>query len=494
MSGPPRSRRHADAAGERMSATPASRSPRLNLPAIALGIAVVALLNLWLGGWITPAEGEYRPGYLVILVALLVPGFLGALVSGLAARHRFPTHGLMAGLGMFLVELIWGAVGGELAIGTVIVRALGFAAGAALGGHAAGRVADYLRSARAQAADRVAGPSDSAPLLEVDGLSMHYRTSIGWVSAVDGVSFVLHKGEALGLVGESGCGKTSVAMSLLRLLPENAEFRGGSIRLNGTDLLEMTEDQMRSRRWSDIAMVFQGAMNAWNPVYTVYEQIREAMVTHFGGELKEDQIRDRVGELFDLVGLNRAMVDRYPHEFSGGMRQRAVIAMALSCDPQVIIADEPTTALDVIVQDQILQELKQVQTALGMSIIYISHDIAVIAEVTEVMGVMYAGRLVELGPTEDVFSRPRHPYTYLLLQSTPSVTGPRRVLAPLEGEPPNLVDPPTGCRFHPRCPYADQRCREENPTMEVIDPQSGYAVACWNWTSVPVRIRKGVEA
>jgi len=292
---------------------------------------------------------------------------------------------------------------------------------------------------------------------------MHYRTSDGWVSAVDGVSFVLRKGEALGLVGESGCGKTSVAMSLLRLLPENARFRGGSVRLNGVDLLDVTEDEMRTRRWSDIAMVFQGAMNAWNPVYTVYEQIREAMVTHFGSELAEEQIRDRIGELFDLVGLNRAMVDRYPHEFSGGMRQRAVIAMALSCDPQVIIADEPTTALDVIVQDQILQELKSVQTALGMSIIYISHDIAVIAEVTEVMGVMYAGRLVELGPTADVFSRPRHPYTYLLLRSTPSVTGPRRVLAPLEGEPPNLVDPPTGCRFHPRCPDAMEICSTQAP-------------------------------
>ena len=395
---------------------------------------------------------------------------------------------------MFAFEVIAGAGGGDLAIGTVIVRTLGFAGGAALGGHTAGRLGAHLRAARSQAGRADAGAPDRAPLLEVDGLSMHYSTGDGWVSAVDGVSFSLRPGEALGLVGESGCGKTSVAMSLLRLLPENAVFRGGSVRLNGVDLLDVTEEEMRTRRWSDIAMVFQGAMNAWNPVYTVYEQIREAMVTHFGGELAEEQIRDRVGELFDLVGLNRAMVDRYPHEFSGGMRQRAVIAMALSCDPQVIIADEPTTALDVIVQDQILQELKQVQAALGMSIIYISHDIAVIAEVTEVMGVMYAGRLVELGPTEDVFSRPRHPYTYLLLRSTPSVTGPRRVLAPLEGEPPNLVDPPTGCRFHPRCPYADQRCREENPGMEITDRQSGHGVACWNWTSVPVPTRKGVQA
>ena len=475
-----------------MNRAAAIRTRLPNLAAIALGIAVIGLANRWLGGWITPAEGEYRAGYVVILVALLLPGFLGALVSGVITGYRHPSYGLLAALGWFAVEVVWGAVGGELAIGTVIVRALGFASGAALAGPAASRLASYLHSVRSQPEDGAAGPTGRAALLEVDDLSMHYRTSDGWVSAVDGVSFVLHKGEALGLVGESGCGKTSVAMSLLRLLPENAEFRGGSVRLNGADLLEVTEDEMRTRRWSDIAMVFQGAMNAWNPVYTVYDQIREAMVTHFGGELAEEQIRDRVGKLFDLVGLSRAMVDRYPHEFSGGMRQRAVIAMALSCDPQVIIADEPTTALDVIVQDQILQELKQVQTALGMSIIYISHDIAVIAEVTEAMGVMYAGRLVELGPTADVFSRPRHPYTYLLLRSTPSVTGPRRVLAPLEGEPPNLVEPPTGCRFHPRCPYADQRCREESPALDVIDPESGYAVACWNWTSVPVRTSKGV--
>ena len=323
---------------------------------------------------------------------------------------------------------------------------------------------------------------------------MHYRTAHGWVSAVDGVSFDLHKGQALGLVGESGCGKTSVAMSLLRLVAENGEFRGGQIRLNGLDLLGVSEDEMRTRRWSDIAMVFQGAMNAWNPVYSVYEQIREAMVTHFEGSLTEAQIRTRVGELFELVGLSPAMADRYPHEFSGGMRQRAVIAMALSCNPQIIIADEPTTALDVIVQDQILKELKKVQSALGMSIIYISHDIAVIAEVTEVMGVMYAGRLVEFGPTGEVFARPRHPYTYLLLRSTPSITGPRRALAPLEGEPPDLLDPPGGCRFHPRCPYATARCSEEEPALEVVEAETGYKVACWNWTSVPVTLSEGVRS
>ena len=178
------------------------------------------------------------------------------------------------------------------------------------------------------------------------------------------------------------------------------------------------------------------------------------------------------------------MLDRYPHEFSGGMRQRAVIAMALSCSPQVIIADEPTTALDVIVQDQILKELKRIQAELGMSIIYISHDIAVIAEVTDSMGVMYAGKLVEYGATRDVFSHPIHPYAYLLLRSTPSITGPRRKLAPLSGEPPDLLHPPSGCRFHPRCPFATEKCTIDEPPLEEVLP--GHQVACWHWEEVPV--------
>ena len=302
------------------------------------------------------------------------------------------------------------------------------------------------------------------------------------------VTFTLHRGEALGLVGESGCGKTSVAMSLLRLIAENGEFKDGEIRLDGENLLALSESEMRKRRWDDISMVFQGAMNAWNPVYTVHDQIREALDLHWPVHLTDAAARERIGGLFELVGLDPVMMDRYPHEFSGGMRQRAVIAMALSCNPQVIIADEPTTALDVIVQDQILKELKAIQRDLGMSIIYISHDIAVIAEVTDVMGVMYAGRLVEFGPTSEVFGSARHPYAYLLLGSTPSITGPRRKLSPLEGEPPNLLAPPTGCRFHPRCPYATEICHDESPKMEEVSP--GHTVACWNWKEVPVEVKE----
>lgn len=326
----------------------------------------------------------------------------------------------------------------------------------------------------------------SGPVLEVDGLVMHYETDQGWVSAVEDVSFTVNHGQAFGLVGESGCGKTSIAMALLRLQAENAEFKGGEIRLNGHDLLSVTEAEMRHHRWNDISMVFQGAMNAWNPVYRVGDQIQEAMDLHMDPPLTKSETWAKMGEIFELVGLDPQMLERYPHEFSGGMRQRAIIAMALSCNPQIIIADEPTTALDVIVQDQILKEMKKIQAELGMSIIYISHDIAVIAEVTDTIGVMYAGKLVELGSTEEIFARPKHPYSYLLLSSTPSVTGPRRKLAPLEGEPPNLIDPPSGCRFHPRCPFATQQCTNNEPPLTVVG--EGHQVACWNWEQVPATI------
>lgn len=321
------------------------------------------------------------------------------------------------------------------------------------------------------------------PLLEVDGLVMNYETKEGDVSAVQDVSFTVHKGEALGLVGESGCGKTSVALSLLRLLPDNAKYKAGEIRLNGKDLLSLPEKEMRKHRWRDIAMVFQGAMNAWNPVYTVGEQIREAMETHFDHRVTDDEARTKISELFEMVGLDPQMRTRYPHEFSGGMRQRAVIAMALSCDPQVIIADEPTTALDVIVQDRILKQLKDIQDELGMSIIYISHDLAVIAEVTERIGIMYAGKLVEYGPTEQVYVKSWHPYSQLLLSSTPSIRGPRRKFAPLEGEPPNLIAPPSGCRFHPRCPLMTDKCVQSEPPLEPT--RGGDLSACWHWERVP---------
>ncbi|MCI0426074.1 MAG: ABC transporter ATP-binding protein [Actinobacteria bacterium] len=326
-------------------------------------------------------------------------------------------------------------------------------------------------------------------VLEVKNLVMNYEIKAGMVSAVENVSFSLPQGKSLGLVGESGCGKTSVALTLLRLQAPNARILGGEVLLDGENLLDLSSEEMRKRRWSGISMVFQGAMNSWNPVYTVGDQILEAIDLHWDPKPTAAKARAKIVELFGLVGLNPDMIDRYPHEYSGGMKQRAVIAMALSCDPRLIIADEPTTALDVIVQEQILAELKKIQEQMGMSIIYISHDIAVIAEITDLLGVMYAGKLVEVGPTVEVFARPRHPYTWLILSSTPSITGERRQLAPLEGEPPNLLDPPTGCRFHPRCPFATELCVTEEPPLAVID--DGHSVACWHHEKVPVGVRSG---
>ena len=314
---------------------------------------------------------------------------------------------------------------------------------------------------------------------------MRYDTEAGEVSAVEDVSFALGRGESMGLVGESGCGKTSVALSLLRLAPDNARYRRGSVRWEGVDLLELSETRMRRHRWAEISMVFQGAMNAWNPVYRVGRQIREAMDQHFDPPLGSPEADRRIVELFGLVGLDPVLRNRYPHQLSGGQRQRAVIAMALSCRPKLVIADEPTTALDVIVQAQILEELNKIKDELGLSVLYISHDMAVIAQVTDTIGVMYAGKLVEMGPTGEVFRRPRHPYSYLLLSSIPSVTGPRRQPVSLQGNPPDLLSPPSGCRFHPRCPWATEQCRREDPPMLEIGPS--HRAACWHSEQVPER-------
>ena len=318
--------------------------------------------------------------------------------------------------------------------------------------------------------------SSSASILQVVDLTMHYRTRQGDVKAVDGVSFELHGGEVLGLVGESGCGKTSVAISLMKLLPDNAHIIGGQVLFDGEDLLTMGEEQIRRYRWRRIAMVFQAAMNSLDPVYGVGAQIIEAIDTHFGGTTREEA-RAKVAALFETVGLEPSLMDRYPHEYSGGMRQRAVIAMALACDPTVIIADEPTTALDVIVQDRILRELREIQRNLKMSMIYITHDIGVVAEVTDRVGVMYAGRLVELGDSVEIFQNPKHPYTEALMSSFPSIRGEKRPLTTLPGEPPDLINPPQGCRFHPRCRYATEVCAREEPPI-VGDNQ--HWAACWN--------------
>lgn len=314
-------------------------------------------------------------------------------------------------------------------------------------------------------------------VLEVNDLTMHYTTRKGPVFAVDDVSFTLRRGESLGLVGESGCGKTSVAIALLKVLPENARILGGQIWLDGTDIVPLPENEMRKFRWHRIAMVFQAAMNSLNPVYTVEEQILEAMRLHLP-HLSDREMGEKVDALFELVGLDPEFKDQYPHQYSGGMRQRAVIAMALSCDPAIIIADEPTTALDVIVQDALLRQIQEIQRRLHMAMIYISHDIAVIAEVSDRVGVMYAGKLVELGESGAIFYRPLHPYTIGLMSAFPSIVGEKTELVTLPGEPPDLLNPPPACRFHPRCPFATEICREQEPEFE--DHASGHYAACWH--------------
>ncbi len=314
-------------------------------------------------------------------------------------------------------------------------------------------------------------------ILRLEDLTMHYKTMAGDVSAVDNVSFFLEKGKSMGLVGESGCGKTSIAATLLRLLPENARIKGGKIYLDGLELTSLKEEEMRKVRWRQISMVFQAAMNALNPVFRVGDQIIEAMENHGLVETNE-AAREYVASLFQLVGLDPKLMRQYPHEFSGGMRQRAVIAMALACNPKLIIADEPTTALDVIVQDRLLREMLDLQRKLNMSMIYISHDIAVIAEVSDRIGVMYAGRLVEMASADGVFKHPQHPYTYGLMSAFPSIIGPKRELTILPGEPPDLLNPPTGCRYHPRCPKMTDVCRERAPAFRDIG--DNHFVACFH--------------
>ena len=320
--------------------------------------------------------------------------------------------------------------------------------------------------------------NNTEPVLRVVDLSLSYLTRQGPVQAVQSVSFELGRGQSLGLVGESGCGKTSIANCLMRLLPDNGRLTAGQVVLEGQDLLLLSEEEMRHFRWRRMAMVFQAAMNALDPVYRVGQQVVEAIEAH-GMEETATDARERVSRLFRMVGLDPQLMDRYPHEFSGGMRQRAVIAMALACDPAVIIADEPTTALDVIVQDRILRELKSVQQELRMGMIYISHDIGVVAEVTDRIGVMYAGRLVELGDTADVFRAPMHPYTAALMSSFPSISGEKHELETLPGEPPNLANPPTGCPFHPRCAYATEECRREFPQQSQRGASGPHAGIRW---------------
>jgi peptide/nickel transport system ATP-binding protein len=329
-----------------------------------------------------------------------------------------------------------------------------------------------VRRGRQWALPKLAVPD--APLLEVRDLKTHFRLRDGWVKAVDGVSFGLADGEALGLAGESGCGKTTTALSLVQLLPSNGRIRGGSIELFGIDLVPKSDRAMQRYRWREISIVFQGAMNAFNPVRRVRDQIAEPIRYRLGQS--EEASRTRAVELLDLVGIPRKRAGAYPHELSGGMRQRAMIAMALACDPAIVIGDEPTTALDVMVQAQILQLLEQLRADLGLSLILITHDLSVIADTCDKVLIMYAGRVAEEGPVNRVFTVPRHPYTKKLLGAFPSIHAERRTLEVIPGQPPDLLAPPPGCRFAPRCSFAMPVC------TEVVPPEvrfsDGVRVAC----------------
>jgi len=315
-------------------------------------------------------------------------------------------------------------------------------------------------------------------ILTVDNLKLYYYTSKGVVKAVDDISFSLNKGETLGLVGESGCGKTTTGFALLKMPTPPGKIAGGKIVIDGIDITPLRENEMRRNiRWEKISMVFQGAMNTLTPVYTIGKQMMETLQEH--REMEREEARKRIEKYLNLVGLSGDMVKRYPHELSGGMKQRIAIATALFLEPKVIICDEPTTALDVIVQAQIINLLKDLKEKLDLSFIFITHDLATEAEVSDRIAVMYAGKIVEIGTNQQIYGEqgPCHPYTRNLLAATPRLHAKVSELSFIPGAPPDLLEPPSGCRFHPRCTLAMDKCKEEEPPL--IEIEEEHMVACW---------------
>jgi peptide/nickel transport system ATP-binding protein len=307
----------------------------------------------------------------------------------------------------------------------------------------------------------------SEPLLRVEDLRVYYHTERGRVRAVDGVSFTVNRGERFGMVGESGCGKTTTAMALLRLLREPARVESGRVLLDGVDLLALGDRALRAVRWRDISLVPQGAMNALNPVMRVRDQIGDSIFTH-EPSTPARQVSARVDELLGMVGLPTRAADMFPHELSGGMKQRVCIAMAIALRPKLIIADEPTSALDVVVQRVVAQTLDEVVKRLGASLILIGHDMGLQAQLVDRLAVMYAGRVAEIGTVHEIFHRPTHPYTRMLISSLPSLRE-RRMPQAIPGLPPALLAPPPGCLFHPRCPHARAICSEVVPEPRTVD-------------------------
>ena len=317
-------------------------------------------------------------------------------------------------------------------------------------------------------------------MLEISNLIVHYFTSDGVVRAIDGITINVREKEALAIVGESGSGKSTLAYSIIRLLPENGRILNGSIWLypDKIDLVRIPEDEMRKIRGCRIGMIFQDPMTFLNPVMKVGDQIAEAIIYH--QKCPKSEANRKAVELLKKLRIPDAasVASYYPHQLSGGMKQRVMIAIAISCNPQLLIADEPTTALDVTVQAQVLELIKQIQQELGMSLILVTHDLGVVAEVCDRVAIMYAGKIVEVGDIYKLYKDPKHPYTVGLLDATPTIQEPRKRIATIRGSVPNLIDPPSGCRFHPRCPYATKKCEREEPPLVEIDDDNRY-VACW---------------
>jgi peptide/nickel transport system ATP-binding protein len=316
-------------------------------------------------------------------------------------------------------------------------------------------------------------------LLEVENLVVHFETDDGLVRAVDGLSYTVDRGQTLGIVGESGSGKSVSSLTVMGLTRARNAKISGSIRFDGKELVEASDEDLRKIRGDDIAMIFQDPLSSLHPFYKVGGQIVEAIRAH--RDVSKAQARDRAIEMLDLVGIPepRRRADSYPHEFSGGMRQRAMIAMALANDPKLLIADEPTTALDVTVQAQILELIERLQREFDTAVVIITHDLGVVAEMADAIAVMYAGRVVEQGSADTIFAAPEHPYTWGLLSSIPRLDSPRGdQLVPIGGRPPSLINLPSGCSFHPRCPYVKEAHTRIDPVLDAVDGRADHRVAC----------------